>query len=255
MLLGLGGCSGGAGGAGSGEGDVAVAGSGEGSGVGSGQRVGGESGVAPCLVARQSQPRKGDVTGCQFGALGACPAVPGGCPHPTGWWGHPNHRQLPREVLGTRDPTTARHIRCLHGAVGLGPSWRRAGLQSAQGRKHAANCNGGRGEGCRVGGGPARLRLRMAILEQNAWARRSPWETVTAKERFVNKRHLAFASRCHCEPSTCVRWCCVRTWVASKSSCRFHHRGQACYLAGNWFAMFLRKRHSDRWHRHRLLVC
>jgi hypothetical protein len=62
-----------------------------------------------------SQPRKGDVTGCQFGALGACPVVPGGCPHPTGWWGHPNHCQLPREALGTRDPTTARHIRCLRG--------------------------------------------------------------------------------------------------------------------------------------------
>ena len=31
-----------------------------------------------------SQPRKSDVTGCQFGALGACPVVPGGCPHPTG---------------------------------------------------------------------------------------------------------------------------------------------------------------------------
>ena len=61
-----------------------------------------------------SQPRKGDVTGCQFGALGACPVVPGGCPHPTGWWGHPNHRQLPREVPGTRDPTTARDIRRLH---------------------------------------------------------------------------------------------------------------------------------------------
>jgi hypothetical protein len=53
----------------------------------------------------------------QFGALGACPVVPGGCPHPTGWRGHPNHRQLPREVPGTRDPTTARHIRCLRGAV------------------------------------------------------------------------------------------------------------------------------------------
>jgi hypothetical protein len=103
--------------------------------------------------------------------------VPAGCTHPTGWWGHPNHRQLPREVLGTRDPTTARHIRCLHGAVGLGPSWRRAGLQSAQGRKHAANCNGGRGEDCRGSGGPARLRLRMAILEQNALARKSPCET------------------------------------------------------------------------------
>jgi hypothetical protein len=64
-----------------------------------------------------------------------------------------------REVLGTRDPTTARDIRCLHGAVGLGPGWRRAGLQSAQGRKPAANCNGGRGEGCRGSGGPARLRL------------------------------------------------------------------------------------------------
>jgi hypothetical protein len=45
-----------------------------------------------------SQPRKGDVTGCQFGALEACPVVPGGWPHPTGWWGHPNpnHRKLPR---------------------------------------------------------------------------------------------------------------------------------------------------------------
>jgi hypothetical protein len=62
-----------------------------------------------------SQPRKGDVTGCQFGALGACPVVPGGWPHPTGWWGHPNHRKLPREVPGTRGPTTARHIRCLRG--------------------------------------------------------------------------------------------------------------------------------------------
>jgi hypothetical protein len=127
--------------------------------------------------ATTSQPRKGDVTGCQFGALGACPVVPGGFTHPTGWWGRPNHRQLSREVLGTRDPTTARDIRCLHGAVGLGPGWRRAGLESAQGRKHAANCNGGRGEGCRVSGGPARLRLRMAILEQNALARKSPCET------------------------------------------------------------------------------
>jgi hypothetical protein len=64
-----------------------------------------------------SQPRKGDVTGCQFGALGACPVVLGGCPHPTGWWRHPNHRQLHQEVLGTRDPTTARdvNIRCLRG--------------------------------------------------------------------------------------------------------------------------------------------
>jgi hypothetical protein len=61
-----------------------------------------------------SQPRKGDVTGCQFGALGACPVVPGGWPHPTGW-GHPNHRRLPRKVPGTRGPTTARHIRCLRG--------------------------------------------------------------------------------------------------------------------------------------------
>jgi hypothetical protein len=61
-----------------------------------------------------SQPRKGVVTGCQFGALGACPLVPGGCPHPTGWWGHPHHRQLPQEVPGTRDPTTARYIRRLH---------------------------------------------------------------------------------------------------------------------------------------------
>ena len=124
-----------------------------------------------------SQPRKGVVTGCQFGALGACPLVPGGCPHPNGWWGHPNHRRLPREVPGIRDPTTARDIRCLHGAVGLGPEWRRAGLQSAQGQKHAANCNGGRGEDCRGSGGAARLRLRMAILEQNALAKRSPCET------------------------------------------------------------------------------
>ena len=62
-----------------------------------------------------SQPRKGDVTGCQFGTLGACSVVPGGWPHPTGWWGHPNHRQLSREVPGTRDPTTARDIRCLRG--------------------------------------------------------------------------------------------------------------------------------------------
>ena len=56
--------------------------------------------------------------GCQFSALGACPVmpvVPGGCPHPTGWWGHPNHRQLHQEVLGTRDPTTARDIWCLRG--------------------------------------------------------------------------------------------------------------------------------------------
>ena len=64
-----------------------------------------------------------------------------------------------------------------HGAVGLWAEWRRAGLQSAQGRKHAANCNGGRGEDCRGSGGAARLRLRMAILEQNALAKRSPCET------------------------------------------------------------------------------
>jgi hypothetical protein len=51
----------------------------------------------------------------RFGALGACPVVPGGWSHPTGWWGHPNHRRLPREVPGTRGPTTARHIRCLRG--------------------------------------------------------------------------------------------------------------------------------------------
>jgi len=49
--------------------------------------------------------------------LGACPVVPGGCPHPTagGWWIHPNHRQLHKEVLGTPDPTRARYIRCLRG--------------------------------------------------------------------------------------------------------------------------------------------
>jgi hypothetical protein len=41
--------------------------------------------------------------------------VAGGCPHPTGWWGHPNHRRLPREVPGIRDPTTARDIQCLRG--------------------------------------------------------------------------------------------------------------------------------------------
>ena len=111
-----------------------------------------------------SQPRKGVVTGCQFGALGACPLVPGGCPHPTGWWGHPNHRQLPQEVPGTRDPTTARYIRCLHGAVGLGPEWRRAGLQSAQGRKHAANCNGGRGPDCRGCRACEAARLTMAYF-------------------------------------------------------------------------------------------
>jgi hypothetical protein len=31
------------------------------------------------------------------------------------WRGHPNHRQLHQEMLGTRDPTTARHMRCLRG--------------------------------------------------------------------------------------------------------------------------------------------
>jgi hypothetical protein len=39
----------------------------------------------PSSTGTTSQPRKGDVTGCQFGALGACPLVPGGCPHPNGW--------------------------------------------------------------------------------------------------------------------------------------------------------------------------
>jgi hypothetical protein len=67
------------------------------------------------LGSRRRKRRKGDVTGCQFGGLGACPVVSGGCTHPTGWWGRPNHRQLSRDVLGTRDPTTARDIRCLHG--------------------------------------------------------------------------------------------------------------------------------------------
>jgi hypothetical protein len=74
--------------------------------------------AAPARLARAlttSQPRKGDVTGCQFGVLEAFPVVSGGCPHPTGWWGHPDHRKLPREVPGTRDPTTARYIRCLRG--------------------------------------------------------------------------------------------------------------------------------------------
>jgi hypothetical protein len=79
--------------------------------------------------------------------------VSGGCPHSTGWWGHPDHRQLPREVPGTRDPTTARYIRCLCGAVGLGPGWRWTGRQSPQRPNRAMNCNGGRGWDCRGGQG------------------------------------------------------------------------------------------------------
>jgi hypothetical protein len=83
--------------------------------------------VTSCLALRSkahtaSQRRKGDVTGCQFGALGACPVVPGGCPHPTGWWRHPNHRRLPREVPRTRDLTTARDI------------WSLCGMREARGR-------------------------------------------------------------------------------------------------------------------------
>jgi hypothetical protein len=76
------------------------------------------------LVPRRLNQEKvmSHITGYQFGTLGACPVVLGGCPHSTGWWGHPNHGQLRQEVLGTQDPTTARDIRCLHwrgrGAVG-----------------------------------------------------------------------------------------------------------------------------------------
>jgi hypothetical protein len=62
-----------------------------------------------------SQPRKGDVTGCHSASWRLSPVVSGGYHHPTGWWGHPEHRQLPREVPGTRDPTTARYIRCIRG--------------------------------------------------------------------------------------------------------------------------------------------
>jgi hypothetical protein len=129
-----------------------------GRGLGSGGKAG--------FGARRLNPEKvmsRAVSSAPWGLARWCLAV---VPTPLGggWWGRPNHRQLSREVLGTRDPTTARDIRCLHGAVGLGPGWRRAGLESAQGRKHAANCNGGCGEGCRVSGGPERLRLRMAIL-------------------------------------------------------------------------------------------
>jgi hypothetical protein len=108
-----------------------------------------------------SQPRKGDVTGCQFGALGACPVVPGGRAHPTGWWGHPNHRQLPREVPGTRGPTTARHIRCLRG------------MREARGRSPPppplhprAPCNNPLGPSCAAGGapgGPTRPRSRCGL--------------------------------------------------------------------------------------------
>ena len=99
--------------------------------------------------------------GCQFGALGACPVVLGGCPNPTGCWGHPNHRQLPWEVPETRDPTTARDIRRLHAvrearsrshsrhhcapAPRLTPHWarlvRRAVLRAAQ----RASCLASRG--------------------------------------------------------------------------------------------------------------
>jgi hypothetical protein len=90
--------------------------------------------------------------------LGACPVVPGGCTHPTGWWGLPNHRQLSREVIGTRDPTTARDIRCLHGAVGLGPGWRRASLQSCRarrGKNTLRTAMGAAGQTAGGGAGPA----------------------------------------------------------------------------------------------------
>jgi hypothetical protein len=105
-----------------------------------------------------SQPRKGDVTGCQFGALGACPVVPGGCPRPTGWWGHPNHCQLPREALGTRDPTTARHIRCLRGMRKA-----RGGAVLSATTSLRAPRNNPLGPPCAAGGspgGPARPRSR-----------------------------------------------------------------------------------------------
>jgi hypothetical protein len=36
--------------------------------------------------ARRLKKRKGGVTGCQFGALGAYPVAPVGCFQPTGWW-------------------------------------------------------------------------------------------------------------------------------------------------------------------------
>jgi hypothetical protein len=35
----------------------------------------------------------------------------------------------------------------------------------------------------------------MAILEQKLWQGESSCETVTAKQRFANKGHLAFASK------------------------------------------------------------
>jgi hypothetical protein len=110
---------------------------------------------------------------------GACLAVTGGCFYPTGRLGDPNHLH---SVTSAGVQETASLI-CdhggggCHGAVGLWAEWRRAGLQSAQGRKHVGNCNWGRRGDCRVSGGPARLRLRMAILEQNALARRSPCGT------------------------------------------------------------------------------
>jgi hypothetical protein len=168
--------------------------------------------------------------------------VPGGCPHPTGWWGHPNHRQLPQEVPGTRDPTTARYIRCLRGAVGLGPGWRRAGPQSAQGRKHAANCNGGRGEDCRGSGGPARLRLRMAILEQTLWPRRSPCETrVVTTSGFETKRPL-FLPRSATTNIAAVLVSAAGGGVsAQKSSRRFHPCGQASHWQVSSLSMFLRQ--------------
>jgi hypothetical protein len=60
-----------------------------------------------------------------------------------------------------------------------GPGARLApgGPAERAGAKTRRELQWGRGEDCRGRGAPARLRLRMAILEQNALARRSPRET------------------------------------------------------------------------------
>jgi hypothetical protein len=80
------------------------------------------------------------VSSAPWGLARWCMAV---APTPLGGGGTRTtaSRQLSREVPGTRDPTTARDIRCLHGAVGLGSGWRRAGLQSPQRPNRATNCN------------------------------------------------------------------------------------------------------------------
>jgi hypothetical protein len=81
------------------------------------KRSGSSRARAPRVTCHNVSTKNRRCHGLSVRRLGS---LPGGTwrlpPSHCGWWGHPNHRQLHQGVPGTRDPTTARSIRCLHAA-------------------------------------------------------------------------------------------------------------------------------------------